>query len=172
MTQTEATPKIKDIVSSFKTQGLDGVFEALEWIHKNLKRDLDEEYKSEHFRKRTATEIIESGKLTGCTDYALVFLALVRAIGIEAKYVEAIETDWLKEGGEHIKGHIFAEVKIGDSWYIVDPQAAVIKAWYGRRYEIYARGEDSWDVGIKSFEDIKEKFRIYREEYLSNQKAP
>lgn len=171
MTQTETTPKVLEIVSALKTQGLDRILNALSWIHKNLKRELDEEYKSEHFRKRTATEIIESGKLTGCTDYALVFLALIRASGIDAKYVEAIEVDWLKDGGNQIKGHIFAEVKLKDSWYIVDPQAAVIKAWYGKRYEIYARGEDSWDIGIKNFDELKEKFQAYRKEYLKRQKS-
>jgi len=81
MIQTEITQNIKDIVSGFKTIGLDRIFEVLVWIHKNLKLALNEEYKKEYFRTRTSEEIIESKKLTGCTDYALAFLSLIRASG-------------------------------------------------------------------------------------------
>lgn len=168
MRQTETTQAIMDITAGFEKQGLGRVFEILNWIHKNLKRDSDEEYKSENFRKRTAEEIINSGKLTGCTDYALVFLALVGVSGLEAKYVEAIETEWLKNGGDHIKGHVFAEVKLEDEWVIVDPESATLRAWYGKRYEIFAKGEDSWDIGIYNMEELKQKFLDYKSKFEQN----
>jgi hypothetical protein len=162
MTQTEITQDIKNITSGFKTDGLSRIFEVLTWIHKNLKLDQNEEYKKEYFRTRTSEEIIKSKKLTGCTDYALVFLSLIRASGFEARYVEAIETAWLENGGDKILGHIFAEVLIGNDWFIVDPQSAVIRAWYGKRYVIYAKGQDSWDIGIRNLDDLRSKFLEYR----------
>lgn len=165
MTQTEITQKIKDIILAFKTTGLDRIFEVLMWIHKNLKLDTDKEFKKEYFRTRTAEEIIDSGKLTGCTDYALVFLALIRASGFEAKYVEAIETKWLEEDEDTILGHVFVEVKLGGKWYILDPQAAAIKVWYGKRYAIFAKGEDSWNIGIKNFSELEEQFVEFKKHY-------
>ena len=167
LSQTSITPYVEEIVGQFKTTGLNRIFEILEWIHKNLKLDSNNEYKSENFRVRTASQIIESRKLTGCTDYALVFLSLVRASGFEARYVETIETKWIENGGEPILGHVFAEVNIDNAWYIIDPQGATIKAWYGKRYAIYAKGNDSWDIGIRNFEDLREKFLEYREKYKS-----
>ena len=158
MYQADITLQTKEISSKFTSTGLDRIFEVLKWIHRNLKTDFSEEYKEENFRTRTSSQIIESGKLTGCTDYALVFLSLIRVSGFEARYVEAIETKWLEEGGGQILGHVFVEVCLNGSWYIVDPQGAVIKAWYGKQYVIYAKGNDSWDIGIKSFRDLKEKF--------------
>lgn len=102
----------------------------------------------------------------------MVFLSLIRASGFEAKYVEAIETVWLERGCDEILGHVFVEVLLDNKWLIVDPQGAVIKAWYGRRYAIYAKGNDSWDLGIKNFDDLKNKFIEYREKYLNNSRNP
>jgi len=170
MIQTEITQNIKDIVSGFKTIGLDRIFEVLVWIHKNLKLALNEEYKKEYFRTRTSEEIIESKKLTGCTDYALAFLSLIRASGFEAQYVEAIENKWLEEEDVRISGHVFVEVKIGEHWYIVDPQGAAIKAWYGKRYSIYAKGRDSWDIGIVDFKTLQRKFCAFKKEFNKDRK--
>lgn len=167
MTQTEITDKIKSIEKSFNKKGIDRIFEVLEWVHKNCKKERDEEYKKSNFRNRTATEIIDSGKCTGCTDYALVFITLMRASGFNVEYVETIEEDWLQNGSDDIKGHVFAEVEIDGERYIVDPQGALIKAWYGKRCVIFKKGKDSWDIGIKSLKDLKDKFFAFREEYLS-----
>jgi hypothetical protein len=34
-------------------------------------------------------------------------------------------------------------------------------------FEIYKKGLDSWDLGIRSFDDLKNKFFAFREEYLA-----
>jgi len=167
ISQTAITEDIKRINDSFRSSRLSRIFEILSWIHHNLKLDLDENYKKEHFRSRTAGEIIESKKLTGCSDYALVFLVLAKASGFKTKYVETIQTEWLRDGGDKILGHVFVEVFLDkeEEWVIIDPQGAVIRAWYGKRYVVYAKGEDSWDIGIKNFDDLKEKFFEYRKKY-------
>lgn len=166
MNQTEITSGIQSIADGFVKTGIDRIFEVLEWVHKNCKPENDPAYKKEHFRTRTAEEIIESKKLTGCTDYALVFIVLMRASGYETEYAEVIEDRWLEQGGEDIRGHVFAEVNIDGKTYIVDPQGACIKAWYGKRYVIFAKGKDSWDIGIKDFKDLREKFEKFREKWL------
>lgn len=168
--QTNITSSIEEISKPFRLEGVGRVFEILSWIHHNLRLDLDENYKKKYFRARTAEEIIETGKLTGCSDYALVFLVLAKASGFKTRYVETIQTDWLKEGGDKILGHVFVETLIDEKsgWLIIDPQNAVIRAWYGKRYVVYAKGEDSWDIGIRNFTDLKEKFFEYKEKYLKN----
>jgi hypothetical protein len=165
--QTKITDDIKSIANEFKSSGFDLVFEILNWIHKNLKQTDDKEFKKEFFRKRTADEIIKSGRLTGCTDYALVFISLVRAKGIPAKYTETIRESWLeKPDMEMLEGHVFSEVEINEEWYIVDPQGAVIKAWYGKRFQKIADGLDSWDIGIRSLDDLKKEFLKYKDKTI------
>ncbi len=164
--QTRITKNISNIADIFKESNIDLVFEVLTWIHKNLKQTQDQDFKKEFFRKRTASEIIESKKLTGCTDYTLVFTALMRANGISTKYIETIRDSWLEKGDlGSLEGHVFSEVFIDEKWYIVDPQMAIIKAWYGKRFHVIGEGMDSWDIGIKDIEDLKKDFSKFREDY-------
>lgn len=159
------TPKIKKLAASLSGEGLDFVANALEWMDKNLQK---QKYTEKLFRKRAAGEIVKSGFSTGCTDDALVFIALARAKGIPAKYVEAIETRWLEEGREKITGHVFAQVFINNRWHLVDPARKEISTkpvLDKTRYVIFAEGLDSWDIGIKSFEDLKEKFLSFRQKH-------
>ncbi|MFH1428097.1 MAG: transglutaminase-like domain-containing protein [Patescibacteria group bacterium] len=160
------TSDIRDIANNFKQKDLDLILEILDWIFNNFKNvENDKEEKIKLFRKRTADEIIKSRKVTGCTDYAIVFIALARAKGIPTKYIEAIRKRWLDIGDEsHIEGHVFAECQINDKWYIIDPQQGTIRTDY-RSYAIYKKGLDSWDIDIRSFEDLKEKFIDFRKKY-------
>jgi hypothetical protein len=165
--QTRITRKIRAISRAFKTSEIALVFEILHWIHKNVKSRTEAEYKNKVFRRRTASQIIESGFVIGCTDYALAFIVLSRAKGIPTKYIEAISQEWLEKGGpKHFKGHVFAEVHIGNKWYIVDPQGAAIKAWYGKRFHILAEGLDSWSIGIRNINDLRKRFLEFRKAYL------
>jgi len=65
-----------------------------------------------------------------------------------------------------IEGHVFAECYIKDKWYQIDPEMGTI---YTRKnyssFEIYDKGLDSWDIGIKSREDVREKFEEYKRSY-------
>jgi len=167
--QTEAAEDILKIAGTFEKKGVFLILEILEWLHKNIKeRELAPAEKKEIFRKRAARDIIESGFATGCTDFAIVFVVLARAKGIPAKYVEVIEREWLEKGGDIIQGHAFSEVYLDGNWLIVDPQGALIKAWYGKRYVIYGEGLDSADLGINNFDDLKNKFSEFRENWLQN----
>lgn len=163
--QTEITAYIKVIAARFKSKGLDLILEILSWLKKNIKEDKSPETKNKLFRRRTAGEIIESQMATGCTDYALAFIALARAKGIPTKYVETIRNKWLDIGNEKfIEGHVFAECFISGKWRIIDPHEGAIKMSY-ERFKILKEGLDSWDIGIKSFEDLKNKFMEFKNIY-------
>jgi hypothetical protein len=133
-------------------------------LKNNLKETKVAEEKNKLFRQRTAEEIIKSGMVTGCTDWALAFIILARANNLPTKYVEAIRNKWLETGtGDYIEGHVFAECFIGGKWYIVDPQEGDIKTAY-RRFKIFKKGIDSWDIGIRNFDDLKRQFLEFRKE--------
>lgn len=163
--QTKITDLTKEISVIFESRDLDLIFEILGWIKKNLKKKELGREKIDLFRKRTAEEIIKSGFLTGCTDYALAFIVLARACHIPTKYVEAIRNKWLDIGTEeYLEGHVFAECFINNKWYIIDPEEGDIKSSYGR-FQIYAKDLDSWSLGIKNFDDLKVKFLEFRKNY-------
>jgi len=167
--QIEITSYIKDVVRNFKQKDWTLVFEILSWIFNNFENiENDVEEKSKLFRKRTADEIIKSGKATGCTDYAIAFIALARAKNIPTKYIEAIRKRWLDIGDDnHIEGHVFAECYVDNKWYIIDSQEGTVRTDY-RRYVIYKKGLDSWDIGIKSFDDLKKKFLDFKKKYKTH----
>jgi transglutaminase-like putative cysteine protease len=161
--QTEITPEIQKIAQSFKKEGIDLVFEILNWLHKNLLRN--QNTKTDLLRKRTVAKIIKDGFITGCGDYALVFIALARSKKIPTICVESIKKKWLMEGDEHlIEGHVFAECYINKNWYIIDPEQAAIRGWY-MNYVVFKKGLDSWDIGIKNFDDLKKQFLLFKKKY-------
>lgn len=160
--QTKITENISKISSEFTEADFDLIIQITKWIHKNLKPNHDKKMKTEVFRKRTADQIIKDGFTTGCTDVALVFIALARAKKIPTKYVEAIRRKWIESGDEDfIEGHVFAEVYINNRWHIIDPTEACLKFWYDR-WLIFAKGLDSWDIGIHELSELKQKFLDFR----------
>ncbi len=159
--QTEITTKITQVSESIKGEGLEYILNVLEWLNRNIKYPQPEGIeKNDIFRKRTADKITSDGYATGCTDFALVLVALTRAKGIPTKYVEVINKDYFDEGDfNKVRGHVFAECCVGGRWVGVDPMAGYIK--YSTRYPgfvVYARGLDSWDLGIHNLASLREKF--------------
>ena len=75
------------------------------------------------FRKRTGSEVLNSGRTTGCTDDALAFIVMARALGVPARYVEALSEDWVKGRIplSPIKGHVFVEIEVDGKWRVYDP---------------------------------------------------
>lgn len=104
------------------------------WIHKNL--DIaDEDFKKKYKFMRTAQEIWESGKATGCTDYALVFSTFARQIGIPTTLLHTSERGFLNKVIENKtftirRGHSFCECFYDGKWILVDPTKKVIMDEY------------------------------------------
>jgi len=118
-----------------------------------LSQQLKKRHNERVFRKRTASEILESGYVTGCTDRALVFLVLARELGIPARYVETFEEQWLHEDTRKIKGHIFVDIFVYGQWRAYEPIKGFIKdnvyTLSGNRYIEVGKGLDFSEVYIK-----------------------
>jgi hypothetical protein len=76
-------------------------------MHKRTER-LKDKYDSRKF-KRTATEILESGKRTGCCDSCTLFCALARSKGIPTIQIIA-----LNKNDKAKTGHFFAGCYLKD----------------------------------------------------------
>jgi len=85
------------------------------------------------------------------------------AQGTPTKYIETLNVAWLESSKpDFLEGHVFSEVYIDGYWYIIDPEGAVIKSWYGKRFDILAEGLDFADVGLNNLEDLKKAFENYK----------
>jgi len=156
--QTKASSLITVTTSKIDGEGKEFIKNACLWISKNLGHTKDKIMKSKVFRKRTAEGIIRDKYTTGCTDIALVFIALCRAKGIPTKYIEAVRKE-----SDGSSGHVFAECFINNGWIVVDPTYKKMgnKTFYNG-FDIIAEGIDSWDTGTESLRKLKEKTKEYR----------
>jgi hypothetical protein len=118
----------------------------------NLKQDNSD--KGDVFRKRTASEILESGYVTGCTDTALAFIVLARELGIPTKYVETFDEQGLQDtNAKRIQGHIFVDILVDGQWKAYEPKKGFTGdnnySMNGRRYIEVGKGLDFSEVYIK-----------------------
>lgn len=162
--QTKSNEKINLLTRSIKSSGIELIFDILKLVHNLLKSEYNSPDKLKYFRQRTAEEIINSKISYGCTDYALVTLVLLREKNMPAVYVEAFRKKWLQEGGRQIDGHIFIEVEVDGHLYIINPEAQCILKKY-INFVPYKKGFDSWDIGIKNFDNMKEAANEFRKQY-------
>lgn len=163
--QTKITPQIKNIASNIdnRTKKFDEKIKEICIFLKTLKRN--KENKNEIFRKRTADEIISSGFVTGCTDEALIFIALARSMNIPTKYIETIDLNTLKEiNSNSYMGHVYCGVFGKDKkWKVVNQTNMQIDVDISKDGRvIFGEGLDSWDIGIKDFDSWKQKFNDFR----------
>jgi len=115
-------------------------------------------YNPNEFRKRTASEILKSEYYNGCTDKALAFLAIARAVGIPAKYVETFQSRWLNNPTETIEGHVFTNIFDEEQWRIVEPSGGILEAYEmfidrnHERYVVAGKGLDFSKLYLKQGE--------------------
>lgn len=163
--------EILEIVKKFSDDKYQALFESLNWIKNNLGQM---GYDETLFRKRDASEIVKSGKYTGCTDVALVFLSLMRALRIKVTYLETISektlADLIKYPEEKfpISGHIFVRVFFDKMSVIVDPMNYQILLRnnlpvYSMFPEVVtiAEGKDFMELDLDSEEKIRGKAREF-----------
>lgn len=169
--QTKMTPEIKNLAKILKGRDqFDTIFNIFKWIKGNLKFVKSWEWRRQNLRKRTAQEIIKSRKVSGCGDKAVIFAVLARANDIPAKIVETLEEEWLiAKVSSPVSGHVFVDVFINGKWIIADPTIGNLGIGYnwplGKRFVIYKKGLDSWNIGIKKLDDLRSKFLKFKEEY-------
>ena len=161
--QTQITQEIKEIASDINGTVLEKAQKILDIGPSFVK---SQEYDKEVFRKRTASQIIQDGYITGCTDAALLFITLARATGIPAKYIETIDKEWLRNGGDSVEGHIFSQIyDESRGWVWVDPMQRKVDSPPENRV-VFKEGLDSWDIGINDFDSLKTNFDEFRKQWL------
>ena len=168
--QCPLSKSIIDLANAIDGESFYFILQLLKWINKNIKYPQPANIeKNDIFRKRTATQIIEDGYATGCSDFAIVFIAIARAKHIPTKYVEVISEDYFEDTDlNRVRGHVFAECFIDKEWFGVDPMAGVIK--FNTKYPgyvVYAKGLDSWDLGIFDIDSMRVKFKEFANQYKS-----
>lgn len=85
--------------------------------------------------QRTAEEIWKDKKMTGCTDYALVFSTLARKYGLPTTILDTVEQgcyEGIKNGEKlnGINGHAFCEVLVDGKWVLADPTFKITETSY------------------------------------------
>lgn len=106
------------------------------WIKHNVKCvGDDEEFLVKNKFQRTAKQIWESKKATGCTDYALLFVTFARQLGFSATLLHTAEFSWisrLQNNGDYKVhyGHTFCECFYKGRWVLVDPTRVKIEFDY------------------------------------------
>lgn len=136
------------------------------FLHKHVKMPyLDPGYNRTNKFKRNAKEIYESGKGTGCTDFAIAFMAVSRRYGIPTTFLSTAEQGYAQrvtkgERPSHVFGHSFCECydeKEG-KWLLADPMFGITEDKYNpegtiklsflhrvggqRKFIPYSRGRD------------------------------
>lgn len=119
------------------------------WINHCVKCSKEESIQKQKFM-RSAKEIWESGKTSGCTDYAILFVTFARQLGFATTFLHTAEYNWLlklkkNQAFKTHKGHAFCECYINGKWVLVDPTNRKIEESYSSE-----RIELSYKVGDSS----------------------
>lgn len=155
--QSEITSLIKNISNKFEGDEFDKIDKILRWIEKNIPAQKEYGKIIKIFSKRKADKIIKDKFNTGCHDTAVLTATFLRAVGIPAKFVEGIDKLNPKN-----RGHCVVEAYVKGDWILIDPESFTISLkpnrnlFYKTNYVI-GKGLDAWDLGIKSFDDWKNK---------------
>lgn len=160
--QTIPSEEMYKIASTLEGSAEEKIFAILDVASKLT---IQQKRKGDFFRRRTAHQIMSDGFVTGCTDVALVCIALSRCAGIPAKYIETIDENWLQNGGEHITGHVYVNIFDGSCWRIIDPMKKTIDVNLKQDGRVFFKeGLDSWDIGIDSFDALSQLFNDFRKQ--------
>ncbi len=148
--QSKATHRIKKIVSQFKGNEFEKLFQILSWIDNNLHTEKSRKKVLAIFTSRTADEVLVQKNDTGCHDSALLVATFLRAVGIPVRYVIGIDKPSLGKGG-----HVVVEAYVIGRWILIDPSYFRVdllperSSFYKTNY-VYKKGLDSWDCGIRT----------------------
>ena len=125
----------------------------------------------------TTDQLLEEGRLGGCNDHGLVYVAVARELGYPAVLVITNSIAWMElyqmGEAEQYVGHVFVEVYLDGRWVLIDST----NGWYveegygpsnpviplqgsiaGSSEEVFGfyvtnKGIDQWDMGIRSRSD-------------------
>lgn len=128
--------------------------------------------------KSTAESLIAGRKLRGCHDHALVYAAVLRALGYPALLADTASLRWAREfksPKDSYYGHVFVEVHAGGKWRLVDavtgrlilnydPAEPVIPLYLDREpkgYYVLFKGADPETYGIDSVNSLNKAMTAF-----------
>ena len=162
--QVETTKKIRDVVKDLESKIIapEDLVRLRTLVFKKIRTIPYSKQSAAHEKsirwKRTADEILRDGYVyqgKSCTDLVVSFIALCKALKINARFVKVKNENLV---------HSLAEVKLGKDWYIFDvsnpksiPEKGELKSgteWGG--WSLWRKGRDAWDLGLVEFESIEQ----------------
>lgn len=168
--QSEVTPIIEAVAAELDAstrrermlKGIDYVWDYFEYDNREAHLSFT----------RTADELFHNKVLGGCSDYALVQVALFRALEIPARLVVTADVEWMRKYKTNnlymTRGHVFIEVFLEEDWYLVDTAYRTFYTNYQKEQRSYPRnlyyifrGTDYWELGIETVNDVDLLFRPF-----------
>jgi hypothetical protein len=107
------------------------------------------------FRQRDLDQVLKEGYYPTCSDIGLLFRGLMTAQGHPTAHVETFHEDYLFDRSFH--GHVFGRVFDGKKSMLVNPNPNPIISDTEVEifpYVIFREGLDSWDIGIRGYDDM------------------
>ena len=153
-TQIEQTERVLEFANDIGGKGIELAKNILRKIHSQIKKvDADPKIENPIRWRRTATEILNDGWVAigkSCTDLTVLFIAIAKAKGLEARFVKAYST-------KKRMLHSLVELNIDNKKIYFDATNGKfddgLKELLFEEYKIYKIGQDSWDIGLCSIED-------------------
>ncbi len=100
-----------DFVGEVTSKEFAFIMGAWTWINNNIDYNLDA--LDTRWSRRKASDVLNRGYGV-CSDFSVLFVAILRSAGIKARLVEGKKR-------ESVDYHEWTQVKIGDVWYDIDP---------------------------------------------------
>ena len=163
--QTQISKKIIELSKQIEGEGIDYIKNVSDYI-----RSLDTKETHKFTSERDATEIIDSGYWSGCHEAGIVFASLLRAKGINTIYIQVLNREGVenyKEGESSLNGHVYLEAEIGGSKVIINSTNGKITDKLPEDVVIGAKGMDSWDIGLKEHQDMRNIFKARHSDFLA-----
>lgn len=169
--QTFADEKIFNVANNIQgdNSSIIAINRILYWMQNNLKYENNNSIKF----TRTASQIMNSGIYTGCSDFALLFESIAREKEIPTIHLQTARKRFVEDMKNGIqtstKGHHFCECFIDNKWILVDPLGNKILKNYNNldfnlgEYYVFSKSTDIFETGIKS---VKENNNYIRKLFL------
>jgi transglutaminase-like putative cysteine protease len=94
-----------------------GAYQAALRLNDSVFQRLEKAYGASHDR---ASDVLAAGK-GDCTEHAILFVALSRALGIPARTVHGLVYARYEDGADALYWHAWAEVRSASEWIALDP---------------------------------------------------
>ncbi|MBI5224303.1 transglutaminase domain-containing protein [Candidatus Micrarchaeota archaeon] len=153
-----STPEIRSkalsIASDYATD-LEKVVAIAQFVHNNVR------YDKAYISLVKGSDAVYTERAGTCDEFSHLFIAMVRAIGIPAKFSASYVysgTDW--------GAHAFVEVAIDGKWLPFDPtfnEGIILDATHIKFGEGFDQGDIKEDISIKSFGADVSKIKLIRD---------